>query len=190
MQGQASSSTEAAAVPAGVKTRLLKDVEAEEKAFLYQSLYRSLDDAADARVRDDFSSTSDILADARRAKAEFLRAAAQPLADKARGCGPLLARLAEAPNKKVASVFLTVTVAMITLPVIATVVGMQVVAPKLGWDAAGCGGFTGLGTAVLIMVGYVVYAFHEDRGRAGARAAGPTAERSDVPKGAAHKKKD
>lgn len=147
------------------KTRLLKEVEAEENALIYKTLYRSLDDAKDGAIQQDFSDTSDILADARRAKAEFFRATSLPLATKAKGCGTLLNRLGEAKNKKVASVFFAVTMMMFTLPVAAVIVGMQVVAPKMHWDASLCGGFMGLGMAVAIMAGYTIYAFVEDADR-------------------------
>lgn len=176
------------AQPTAPKTRLLKEVEAEENTLIYNALYCSLDDAADKAIKTDFSDASDIIAESRRAKAEFFAATALPLGRKAQGCGALAGRLGEARNKQVASIFFTVTMMMFTLPVLAAIVGMQVVAPRLQADATLCGGFAGVGVAVLIMIGYTLYALWEDAQRSTEDASAAKATGAATEKGADGKK--
>ncbi|KAG5467006.1 hypothetical protein LSCM1_01184 [Leishmania martiniquensis] len=163
--GSASDSGICAGATAPRKTRPLKDVEAEESRHIYETLYASLDGAADAAIRDELS-VGDTVRFAHEAKGEFTRATAVPLGEKAKRCTELLHRLSGG-NQQVAYVFIVFSVLMLTMPVAALLIGMQVIAPWLGADPTFCGGGLAVFAAMLVMGSYVVYAMMEDaeRGR-------------------------
>ena len=74
--GEASSTAVAAAAatgtiePAPRRMRLLKDVEADENRYIYETLYKSLDDETDKSIRDELT-VGDTVRQARVAKKEF-----------------------------------------------------------------------------------------------------------------------
>lgn len=160
----ASAPDAAAPAPAPRKTRLLKDVEAEENRYIYETLYKSLDDTTDTAIRDALT-VGDTVRLAREAKQEFTKAATMPLGEKAKGCTALLRSFSQAQNQQVAYVFIVFSVLMMTTPVIALLLGMKVIAPWLEADPTLCGGGLAVLTAVTLMTAYVVYAMVEDAQR-------------------------
>ncbi|KAG5467560.1 hypothetical protein CUR178_01204 [Leishmania enriettii] len=150
------------------KTRLLKDVEAEESRYLYKTLYASLDSAADAAVREELT-VGDTVRLARKAKEEFVKATTMPLGEKARKCTELM-RSFSAKNQQVAYVFIVFSVLMMTMPVLVLLIGMNLIAPWLHVDPTLCGGGLAVFAAMLLMVSYVVYAMMEDAQRGGHNA--------------------
>lgn len=159
--GTTVASTDEAAQP---KRRLLKDVQEEENRFLYEALYKSLDDDTDQAIRDDLT-VGGTVRQAREAKREFIEATTKPIGVKAKDCGALLRRFSESQNQKVASVFIIVTFLMFTVPLIVLGVSMKVVAPHVGADPTLCGGLAAVFATVFLMIGYVVYAMVEDANR-------------------------
>lgn len=151
----------ASAEAAPRKTRLLKDVEAEENKYIYDTLYRSLDDATDTSIHDELT-VGDTVRQAREAKKEFLQATALPMKEKMAGCAALVRNLSEERNKKVAYVFVVYSVLILTLPLIMLMLGLHVIAPMWQLDATYCGGGMAVGTALVLVVSYVVYAVRED----------------------------
>jgi hypothetical protein len=143
------------------KTRLLKDVEAEENRYLYETLYKSLDDATDTSIRDELT-VGDTVRYAREAKQEFLNATSLPIKEKMKGCAALVRNLAEEQNRKVAYVFVVYSVLILTLPLFMLMLGLHVLAPWWQVDATYCGGGLSVGTALVLVVSYVVYAVRED----------------------------
>lgn len=164
----ANASTEARATPVTSRmapmegnTRLLKEVEEQENRYIYNSLYKSLEDTTDEQIRGDLGS-SDTLQASRAATRQFYDAAGLPLTEKAKRCGVLISQLSQKHNRRVASVFVMVSVLMMTLPVFLLFVGMKIVSPRTGWDSILCGGFLSVGGAVAIMMAYTVYAAVEE----------------------------
>ncbi|KPA86511.1 hypothetical protein ABB37_00657 [Leptomonas pyrrhocoris] len=149
------------AEPAPRTTRLLKDVEAEENRYIYETLYKSLEDETDTNIRDELT-VGDTVRQAREAKQEFLKATSLPIKEKMKGCAALMRNLSEERNKKVAYVFVVYSVLILTLPLIMLMLGIHVLAPRWKVDATYCGGGLAVGTALVLVVSYVVYAVRED----------------------------
>ncbi|KPI85781.1 hypothetical protein ABL78_5138 [Leptomonas seymouri] len=143
------------------KTRLLKDVEAEENRYIYETLYKSLDDQTDTNIRDELT-VGDTVRQAREAKQKFLNATSLPLTEKMKGCAALVRNLSEERNKKVAYIFVLYSVLILTLPLIMLMLGLHVLAPWWKVDATYCGGGLAVGTALVLVISYVVYATLED----------------------------
>lgn len=153
-----------------VKTRLLKDVEAEENRIIYEALYQSLDTEEERQVHEELT-TGDTLRLSKEAKAQFLKAVTDPMSEKAKACGLLMKQMSSKENQRVATIFMAFSAAMFTLPVIALFVGMNLVAPRLGYDDVLCGGFLALGTTILIMATYAIYAMCFEKSSAEREAA-------------------
>ncbi|GET92940.1 hypothetical protein, conserved [Leishmania tarentolae] len=141
--------------------RFLKDVEVEENRYIYETLYKSLEDTADSVIRDELT-VGDTVRFARDAKREFIKAATMPLGEKAKSCSALVRSFSQKENKQVAYVFIVYSVLMMTMPVIVLLIGMKLIAPRLGMDPTFCGGGLAVFTAMLLMASYVVYAMMEE----------------------------
>ncbi|AYU83226.1 hypothetical protein, conserved [Leishmania donovani] len=142
-------------------TRLLKDVEADESRYLYETLYKSLDETADTAIRDELT-VGDTVRFARDAKREFITAATMPLGEKAKNCSALARSFSQKKNQKVAYVFIVFSVLMMTMPVIVLLIGMRLIAPRLDMDPTLCGGGLAVFTAISLTASYVVYAMMEE----------------------------
>ncbi|KAL7701997.1 hypothetical protein NQL31_000293 [Lotmaria passim] len=165
--GEASSTAVAAAAatgtiePAPRRMRLLKDVEADENRYIYETLYKSLDDETDKSIRDELT-VGDTVRQARVAKKEFLTATSLPMKEKMKGCATLMRSLSEEQNKKVAYVFVVYSVLILTLPLVMLMLGLHVLAPLWGVDPTYCGGGLAVTTALVLVVSYVTHAVRED----------------------------
>ncbi|KAK7200852.1 hypothetical protein NESM_000143700 [Novymonas esmeraldas] len=167
-QPAASAAPSNTAAPAR-RTRLLKDVEAEENRYLYETLYKSLDDTTDTAIREELT-VGDTVRLAREAKVEFIKAATMPIGEKAKNCSALLRHFSERQNAQVVYVFIVFSVLMMTMPLVVLLIGMKLIAPWLGADPTTCGGGLAVLTAVILMMAYVAYAIVEDTRRGTADA--------------------
>ncbi|CBZ30972.1 conserved hypothetical protein [Leishmania mexicana MHOM/GT/2001/U1103] len=142
-------------------TRLLKDVEAEENRYLYETLYKSLDDTADTAIREELT-VGDTVRFARDAKREFITAATMPLSEKAKNCSALVRSFSQKQNQQVVCVFIVFSVLMMTIPLIVLLIGTRLIAPRLDMDPTLCGGGLAVFAAISLMGSYVVYAMVEE----------------------------
>nr|CCC93028.1 conserved hypothetical protein [Trypanosoma congolense IL3000] len=132
----------------------------KEQEYIRRELYGSiLDD--NRRGSDGEITLSDTVRLAKEAREELTRAALRPINEKMTGFRAFTADLKEPCNKAVLSLFLFTTALMFTLPIVALLIGMHVVAPIVGWDDGACGGLMAVVTTVFIMAGYVVYSLRE-----------------------------
>lgn len=136
-------------------------MEAEENRYIYEALYKSLDDDTDTSIRDHLT-VGDTVRQAREAKKEFITATTQPVKEKMKGCAALMRNLSEEKNRRVAHVFVVFSALILTLPLVMLMLGMHVFAPWWGVDATFCGGGLAVGSALVLVVSYVVYAVLED----------------------------
>ena len=65
-------------------------------------------------------------------------------------------------NRRVARVFVSVTLLMVSVPIIALAVGRRLVAPVLGIEEDLCGGLCAVAATVVVMFGYVVFALADE----------------------------
>lgn len=131
-------------VPALEVPRITR-MEEEERKILSEALYQSeLDKIA---TRDD--------------QITFVR---QTNSEKIQGFKKFAALMGDPVNKRVLRIFAFVTLMMFSVPVVALYFGMHVLAPALGMESEKdtVGGLFAVGTTVVIMVGYVVFALGED----------------------------
>ncbi|KAG5492841.1 hypothetical protein JKF63_01421 [Porcisia hertigi] len=158
-------------------TRLLKDVEAEENRYIYETLYMSLDDATDTAVRNEIT-VEDTVRLARDAKKKFIKATTLPLGEKAKSCSDLMRIFSHRENHQVVYTFCIFSVLMITVPVFILLIGMTLIAPWLDVDATLCGGGLAVFSVMLLMMSYVVFAMVED-----AQRGNPVADETETKKG-------
>ncbi|CAM43636.1 conserved hypothetical protein [Leishmania braziliensis MHOM/BR/75/M2904] len=143
------------------ETRFLRDAKIEEDRYIYETLYKSLDDTTDTAIRDELT-VGDTVRFARNAKREFSKATGMPLGEKAKSCTALVRSFSQKKNQKVAYVFILFSVLIMTLPVIVLFMGMKLVAPWIDMDPTLCGGGLAVFTAMSLMFSYVVFAIMED----------------------------
>lgn len=133
-------------IPLLANEKLMR-LEAEEQRILAEALYQTTtsdkDDGIDSRV-------------------PFVPR--QTTKEKIEGFKKFAQLLSDPTNQRVLRVFLFVSLAMFSVPVVGLFVGMHIVAPALGMqdDKETCGGLVAVAASVFIMIGYVFYALRED----------------------------
>ncbi|CCW68929.1 unnamed protein product [Phytomonas sp. Hart1] len=143
------------------KTRLLRDVEAKENQFIYNALYKPLDDAVDEQINQELT-TSEMLRQMDLSREDFRRAISMPISEKSKGCALLFTQLQSAHSQRVINVFIGFSIVMFTFPILVLLFGMYYIAPLLGINPVVCGGFASLVSVVALMICYTIYAFMED----------------------------
>lgn len=150
------------------RTRLLKDVEAEENKTLHDQLYKSMFEPNSTSLMDDITSNmndaaaeNELIRQMNEIRESVSRAVIIPVAQKRQQFFNLLFQLNYKENSHVARAFFWFTAAMITLPLIAMLIGHYIIAPHWNVDPTIAAGFTAVGTTVFIQMSYVMYALVE-----------------------------
>ncbi|KEG11373.1 hypothetical protein DQ04_02691060 [Trypanosoma grayi] len=140
--------------------RSLREAELQETELIRKMLYTSpLDEESTDATKEE--TTHDTVRLSREARDEFVKAAMRPMKEKVAEFRGFVELLGRPQNGRVVGVFLITTAVMFTIPIIVLLIGMHLVAPAIGADAGVCGGFMALGSTVIIMASYVIYAFVE-----------------------------
>eukprot|EP00796_Vickermania_ingenoplastis_P006126 gene6126-4406_t len=151
----------------------LREVEKAEDKLIYRNMYASPSAEGEPSLDALRQELEQAVAHDREA---FYKAIAAPAKEKMKRCQALSTALQQQENRQAIQGLLLCSALMFTVPIIVLLIASSI-APRLGLNATLFGGFASVGTAVLIMAGYVVYAFYEDRDRPGDDLAQPSVKK-------------